>query len=265
MKNPIRSRHLTCGFTLVELLVVIAIIATLAGLLLPALSTAKTHAQATVCQNNLKQVALGFHIYSIDADAFPPDYVAPDIAGMEKSLPGSWVLGNAKTDLTTTNIESGVIYPQVSNTRVYHCPADRSTVRGRPDLQRFRSYSKQCWLGLSGSTIPDVPDIRKVIKEKYSQLLQPSEVFTLIEPHPECIEDGSFVSTNPNFIGQAAWVNNWADSPTDRHNRACNIAFADGHAVTWRWKASKPFKQRNQPAWSAADLEDLRQMQRWIP
>ncbi|OQA86566.1 MAG: Type II secretion system protein G precursor [Lentisphaerae bacterium ADurb.Bin242] len=52
------------GFTLVELLIVIAIICILAGLLLPALSTAKNTAKRIKCIGNQKQLGIALNAYA---------------------------------------------------------------------------------------------------------------------------------------------------------------------------------------------------------
>ena len=51
------------GASLIELLVCIGIIAVLVGMMFPAIQKVRATADVSVCQNNMRQIALGINMY----------------------------------------------------------------------------------------------------------------------------------------------------------------------------------------------------------
>lgn len=232
-----KSRPQTTAFTLVELLVVIAIIAILAAILLPALSKAKAKSQDLACRNNLKQLQLCWNLYVDDFQGLlPPITTLMTSANSWMSPAPSWAVGDAITDLTASNLQTGVLFPYNRSLGVYHCPADKSTVDQNPSVPRTRSY--QLDEGLNGTYPQHAPLPPGWKKLKFSDLLHPSptDVLTFIDSDPVTGDSADFTQEFQEFTGHP---DAWGCLPGERHNVGASLAFADGHAEHWRWRWSR--------------------------
>jgi prepilin-type N-terminal cleavage/methylation domain-containing protein len=141
------SQSLVRGaFTLIELLVVIGIIAVLAGLLLPALSRAKSKAQGIQCLSNLRQMSFSWMMYATTTmDKIPPN----NLRGLRLGkLGGMARLPNPVPDNTNiVYLQTSHLWPYHKSLGVWRCPADHSTSRhGGRLYPRVRSISMNNWL-----------------------------------------------------------------------------------------------------------------------
>ena len=244
------------GFTLIELLVGIAIIAILAALLLPALARAKLKAQGIQCMSNIKQLTLAWQMYPDDNNGYLP----PNQNGGGVNNP-SWVNGwedftaNNSDNIDLKKLANALIGPYCNRqTKIYHCPADIYTCQEPAgQVPRVRSVSMNGFIegdAYKGQKSNPQGSVWYQTWRGYMKLADiikpvPSDLLVFDDEHPDSINDGWMITdvTSPN---------GWEDLPASYHGNAAGFSFADGHAVTHKWREASTAqrilkRQRNGP------------------
>ena len=223
------------GFTLLELLVVIAVIAILAALLLPALSRAKSTAQAVACLNHLKQWGLATQLYVEDhADYLP-----------REGLPNPQA---DHGDLEPTNQAWYIQLPAELNLPLYRdmpwrtncldpcagtlwlCPSNPRRCDASSKTNNLFHYCLN--EAFDGTGVNDKLD------SKFSSYRNPVAIVWL------------FDSKNLPAVGQANFVH------TNLHSQGAQFVFLDGHArrfrntAYWDFAAGKGLTNNPELVWS---------------
>lgn len=239
-QNDTRVSHKT-GFTLIELLVVIAIIAILAAILFPVFARARENARRAGCQNNLKQIGLGFAQYLQDYDARYP-YGADH------------VVGSTTLDESAGHLWMDKLLPYTKSWQLYSDPSANTIPTYYYGNRDATGTTYRTWIGygyngyLDGTRWPAAAYGAIAIAPMETDITKPVQTVLAMDAVGcnggavgSCLGyvSGNYTiensgATDVNFDPPTSTANAYDAIPKGRHLETNNVLFCDGHVKAIR-------------------------------
>jgi prepilin-type processing-associated H-X9-DG protein len=208
------------AFTLIEMLTIIAIIGLLAGLLLPALNSAREKGRRVACASNLRQIGIAIQAFASDNDNHTP--VAYTVTAGGGTIP--WYTALTNGGYTTL--------------KVFQCPDDRQP---RTSGDHPRSYAivvgqgnttssgsgGNFWIAGSRLTCPYLTNTATaIVGEFYGDQINPA---------PTIEDNGTispYITSSSDPYAQGSTIPPSSKHANDPSHLKGNYLFLDGH-VEW--------------------------------